>query len=667
MTVARVHKLALTAAVTVALFGMLQGSPRLALAAVATMAIAWATASRLHRRRPGWLHVAVHAATVVLLFLAIAVFREERIDGALLIVMLGVANRFLLRGGHRDDLILVGAAAVLVAATTTITPGLPFVLIVSGFVPTALWALWSATLLASHPDVGRRPAPKQMRTIAMWSLGLMVTGFGVVALLPRYHFSRLLSPGYFMQLAGATRSMDLQVGGVRPPGGGAAVLQIDVADGVGSGRVEGLYARLFALPVFDGRSFSEGEGGRTRPVYPRDAQYHGRVDPDLEPEDGPSVVRLSLERMTRIGRQHPVAALGRTGPSYARVRNLLETQSGNWIASSFPHRNTVDYKVDLDRRAPIIALRPEQREAQLAPLTQLPEDLDPRVVALAEGLVTEGMSVDDKVRAVLGHFDRGYTYSLDPLEGSSDNPLVRFLFEAKAGHCELYAGALTVMLRVVGVPARVVTGYYGGRWNDAGGYLEMSEDDAHAWVEIFHEDHGWRWVDATPADERLRRKSEALAWLEDLYKALDKLWYDKVVDFDENKRRRLVGGVKDRIADLPVMDRLLGGGGPRGGGGAGLALPIGAGALAVGLALFVWRRQRRRPEVLGLRLRRVLSKSPADNRTLAELLRDVPGARYEAARRAVALYEAWRFGPEPTPAGAGPVLEAIAAAERVKV
>lgn len=666
MTVAKVHRLAMTLAVTIALSGMLQGTVRLALAAATTMVLVWIFAPRLHRPSPLALRVIVHASTVVLLGGALIVFGQERIDGVLMIVMLGVANRFVLRAGHRDDLIIIGAASVLIAAATTISPGLAFLLIALTYLPTAMWSLWAATLLASHPDVGRRPAPRQMRTIAGWSLALMMAGFLTVSLLPRYHFSRLLSPGYFMQLAGATRSMDLEVGGVRPPGGGAAVLQIEVQERAGPGVAEGLYARLFALNVFDGKTFTEGEGGRTTSLYSRWNRYDGGPL-EFTADDGPQTVRVSMERIARIGQAHPVAAFGRTEPRYVMVRGLSTTESGNWISQSFPRKKAVAYKVDLGRKAEVVPRRPEVRAAQLARLRQLPDDLDPRIRQLAEGLVTETMTTDAKVAAMLRHFAVGYAYSLDPLEGESDNPLIRFLFEAKAGHCELYAGALAVLLRVVGVPARVVTGYYGGRWNDAGAYLEMSEDDAHAWVEIFHEDEGWQWVDATPADARARRKPEVFAWFSDFYKALDKLWYDKVVDFDEAKRRRLIGEVSEQLGELPLVDELTGGG-PSGGGGRGGA--VGFVLLLVPVAVggwWSWRRRRRRPDVLGSRLRRMLDPEGDETSTLGQLLASVPAARRAAARRAVLTYEAWRFGPTPTPDGAGPVLEAIVQAERVKV
>lgn len=661
MTLGRVHLLSLSFAVTIALLGMVNGSPLTATAAAIAIVLVWSTAARLQRpKRSKVLAGLVHAATLAGVVFAVGVFRDARIDAVLLVVMLGIANRYVLRAGHRDDLILVGASTVLVAAATTVTPGIGFFFILVTFVPCALWALWAATLLGAAPERRRARAPRHMTTIASWGLFLTLGGFAIVALLPRYHFSRLLSPGYFMQLAGASRSMDLTTGGVRPSSGGVAVMQIEVQPGAGSAMVEGLYARMFALDDFDGVRFEESEGGRTVAVHPIGQNYRGSHR-EFDRTDGPTVVRVALERLARAGAQHPVATLGRRWPAYAMVRGLRRTESGNWLSSQLEVRTNVVYKVDLSRRSLVAPVTPERRAEQLERLLRLPDDVDPRIVALAEGLVEEERTTDEKIAAVLAHFDDRYTYSLEPLPGKSDNPLVRFLFEAKTGHCELYAGATAVLLRLVGVPARVVTGYYGGRWNDAGGYLEMSSEDAHAWVEVFDEDEGWRWVDATPATERARRRPVTLAWLTDFYKALEKLWYDRVVDFDEQKRRQLVDGVRRKVVSLPVFDGSRGG---RGGGSSAATGLVVVALLVVAAfgALWVWRR-RSQPHAVGMRLRRVLGGKDDETATLGMLLGRVPEARRAAAREAIALYEAWRFGGEST-AGAAPVIAAIRRIDR---
>ncbi len=89
-----------------------------------------------------------------------------------------------------------------------------------------------------------------------------------------------------------------------------------------------------------------------------------------------------------------------------------------------------------------------------------------------------------------------------------NNSLDQFYFDTKAGFCVHYASSFTYLMRAAGIPARVVTGYLGGEYNDAssseessnqGGHLSIYQYDAHAWSEIWLEGIGWYRVDPTAA------------------------------------------------------------------------------------------------------------------------------------------------------------------------
>lgn len=118
------------------------------------------------------------------------------------------------------------------------------------------------------------------------------------------------------------------------------------------------------------------------------------------------------------------------------------------------------------------------------------------------------VSHDAIVRAALDFLRTGgFTYSLKPPLLDSGDPVDEFLFSAKKGYCEHYATAFAFLMRSAGIPARVVGGYQGGEINPVGGHLIVTQDKAHAWVEIFHEKNGWITVDPTSvvAPERLTR------------------------------------------------------------------------------------------------------------------------------------------------------------------
>ena len=141
--------------------------------------------------------------------------------------------------------------------------------------------------------------------------------------------------------------------------------------------------------------------------------------------------------------------------------------------------------------------------------TALPE-LDPTVLALADQLTDPGQTPYDRVRAVLDHFtDRsnGFTYNLSTAGGSGRDALADFL-RLKRGYCEQYAGAMAVLVRAAGVPARVVLGYTPGQAGPDGERV-VTTDDAHAWVEAWFEGLGWIPFDPTPIAPN---RTVALPW-----------------------------------------------------------------------------------------------------------------------------------------------------------
>lgn len=129
---------------------------------------------------------------------------------------------------------------------------------------------------------------------------------------------------------------------------------------------------------------------------------------------------------------------------------------------------------------------------------QLPV-LDPRIPKLAADLTASSKNEYDKVSAVRSYLMSHYSYTLDLSGSHGTDPLANFLFVRRAGHCEYFASAMTVMLRSVGIPARYVTGFLPGEYNDLGGDYIIRESDAHSWVEVYFPTYGWVTFDPTPS------------------------------------------------------------------------------------------------------------------------------------------------------------------------
>jgi hypothetical protein len=106
------------------------------------------------------------------------------------------------------------------------------------------------------------------------------------------------------------------------------------------------------------------------------------------------------------------------------------------------------------------------------------------------------------VRAVLRYLANGYSYNEDP--PPSRYPLASFLFTTHAGYCQQFAGAMALLLRLGGVPARVAAGFTSGAYDGGLRRWVVSDFDAHAWVEAFFPGYGWVRFDPTPAADPAR-------------------------------------------------------------------------------------------------------------------------------------------------------------------
>jgi transglutaminase-like putative cysteine protease len=93
----------------------------------------------------------------------------------------------------------------------------------------------------------------------------------------------------------------------------------------------------------------------------------------------------------------------------------------------------------------------------------------------------------------------GFTYDEQPPQTPGTPALVGFVTKTRAGYCQHYAGAMALMLRYLGVPARVAAGFTSGQWNRDRERWIVSDTDAHAWVEVWFPGYGWLPFDPTPS------------------------------------------------------------------------------------------------------------------------------------------------------------------------
>lgn len=123
---------------------------------------------------------------------------------------------------------------------------------------------------------------------------------------------------------------------------------------------------------------------------------------------------------------------------------------------------------------------------------QVPSDASPKVRELAQRITTGLNNSYDKADAITRYLRRTITYSttVQPAPPGMD-PLEWFLFNTQQGYCNYYASAEVIMLRMVGVPARLAVGFAQGEKAENSNVYTVRYKDSHAWPEVYFNDYGW--------------------------------------------------------------------------------------------------------------------------------------------------------------------------------
>lgn len=167
----------------------------------------------------------------------------------------------------------------------------------------------------------------------------------------------------------------------------------------------------------------------------------------------------------------------------------------------------------------------------------------------------------DRAERLVRVLQTEYRYSLTVADNRQNNlentSLNRFLYARKTGSCEHFATALTLMLRAVGIPARLITGFSGADWNPIGGFYAVRQRYAHAWTEAFIEGR-WLTLDATPSapDAAIGGAGNFVAML---LETLQMQWRKRVVGYDLGTQGKLVFGLMRKMRGFQGENSIFGG------------------------------------------------------------------------------------------------------------
>jgi len=209
---------------------------------------------------------------------------------------------------------------------------------------------------------------------------------------------------------------------------------------------------------------------------------------------------------------------------------------------------------------------PPITEQALINLTRLPNETPPRLRQLSQQLRQAGNTDHQRLAALESWFlANGFSYSRTDLP-TGDNALERFLFETRRGHCEFFASGFALLARGAGLPARLVGGYYGGEYNELGGYYRVADARAHVWVEVWQRGSGWLRIDPSSfsinADAALGepRQRSLILRLRMVLDSLDHTWNSAIISYDFERQLQAAGKAHSRLQSLRPKDFGLFGG-----------------------------------------------------------------------------------------------------------
>ena len=283
-----------------------------------------------------------------------------------------------------------------------------------------------------------------------------------------------------------------------------------------TGPPETMRFKAATYDVWQARTWRRSDRGRTLRRNPKEGIFR------LASGERTATVQIFLEPLRSTSLILPMATLALDLDLAAVDLDL----GGALFLKGMPGE-ILDYKADLGAVEVSLAEPPSAADAAL--------DLSgvtPRIVGLAAQWAGEGSALQ-RARRIERHLLLDYGYTLEFIGRGGEQPIESFLFEARRGHCEYFASALVLLLRAQGIPARLVTGFYGAEYVAWERAWVVRQSNAHAWVEGYLPELGWQIFDPTPAAGRPSSESASLlgsarqAWEFVLFR-----WDRYVISFD---------------------------------------------------------------------------------------------------------------------------------------
>jgi transglutaminase-like putative cysteine protease len=324
------------------------------------------------------------------------------------------------------------------------------------------------------------------------SVAVLVLTAALFFIIPRIGQAALYRPAVGRMLTGFTERVELGTIG-RLETDTTVVMRVRVVDPLPTESWPSLRWRGVVLDHFDGRHWTAAPR--------RHAVLQGTAEEGYQVGSFRGVGPIVRQEIALEPLDNPVI-FAAPRPLYVMVRTESVTLDDSGVISvpAAPARLRYAVESELERasrpgapsrRRERLAADVRQRSLQLPPIAE-------RIRHLARAVTAGSVDEVDAAHRLSTYLASGeFRYTLMLERQTELPPIEEFLFVRRSGNCEYFAAALAVMLRSLGIPARVVNGFQRGEWNPYGGYFMVRLLDAHAWVEAYV-DGAWSTFDPSP-------------------------------------------------------------------------------------------------------------------------------------------------------------------------
>lgn len=470
--------------------------------------------------------------------------------------------RLLSRTGDRDTLWMHLVSFFQLTAAAILTLSMAFLIFFFLYTVMGTWALIIFTIKREAQRAKAEVGSEVARPSFFVASGLVALSIFAVAMIIFFIIPRL-GAGFFgwayrggQHATGFRETVNIgDVGRIKEDK--TTVMRVSIRGEITPRPV--LYWRGNTLDTFDGKSWSSAFAG-SRQIFPDSDgtfriidEFKGEIIEQeiyLEPIDSTMLFAASQPASFTLKPQGSLRldVLG-------RIAGIIEHGSDFWsLPLSGPIQDRIRYWATSDIYDP----DPEtlRQSSDYVPSSikigylDLPA-LEPRIGELARRITANQPTNYDKAVAVSDYLLKNYRYSLNQPQQVPDDPLAYFLFERREGHCEYFATAMAVLLRLVGVPTRLVDGFQRGEWNDVDHYYRVRQSDAHSWVEVYFDDAGWVLFDPTPsASITYNRPQNMVSRIDQFLDTWRYRWNRYIVDYNFDDQTETTLRVRDRGAQV---------------------------------------------------------------------------------------------------------------------